>query len=285
MAEVLQKRLAFIGAGNMANAIIGGLRQQGLAADLIYASNPDTQLLTELQHAYGIHTGTSNVEMARQAEIWVLAVKPQILRQVCQEIGTLAREQRPLIISIAAGVTLEMLGDWLGAQDLPLIRCMPNTPALVGAGASGLYANAQVNAEEKASAQALMQAVGISLWVEEESLIDAVTGISGSGPAYFFLTMEALAAAGEAQGLSAEVARQLSLQTALGAARMACENTVDVAELRRRVTSPKGTTERAVQSLEAAGIRQMYQAAVQAAVARSQTLVQELTDAASQSSN
>ncbi|SEI90655.1 pyrroline-5-carboxylate reductase [Allopseudospirillum japonicum] len=279
MAQVLQKRLAFIGAGNMANAIIGGLRQQGLAADLIYASNPEASILAELQQTYGIHTQTSNLEVARQAEIWVLAVKPQILRQVCQELSALARQQRPLIISIAAGVTLEMLGDWLGAQDLPLIRCMPNTPALVGAGASGLYANAQVTEEEKASAQALMQAVGISLWVEEEALIDAVTGISGSGPAYFFLAMEALAAAGEAQGLTPEVARQLSLQTALGAARMACENTVDVAELRRRVTSPKGTTERAIQSFEAAGLRQIYQDAVQAAVTRSQELAQELANA------
>ena len=181
-----------------------------------------------------------------------------------------------MLVSIAAGISCDSLQRWLGPRPQAIVRCMPNTPALLRQGVSGLFANAQVSAEQKAQAEQLLSAVGMALWLDEEHLIDAVTAVSGSGPAYFFLLIEAMTAAGQQLGLPRETAAQLTLQTALGAARMACESDVEAAELRRRVTSPNGTTEAAIKAFQAGGFEQLVQQALNAAAQRSAELAEQL---------
>lgn len=272
--------LAFIGAGNMAGSIIGGLIQQGYPANAIHACDPNTDGLQRLQEQFGINTQTTNDAASQQCDVIVLAVKPQILKQVCQSLqaplSTRDSSQLPLIISIAAGISSEQIQTWLGSEHpLAIVRCMPNTPALVQQGASGLYANQQTSDKQKQIAESLLQAVGYTTWLDDESLIDPVTAVSGSGPAYFFLLMEAMIDAGIKQGLSKESATQLTLQTALGAATLAKGSDVAVDELRRRVTSPGGTTEQALLTFEDAGLRSIVDDAMVACSKRSQTMAKE----------
>jgi pyrroline-5-carboxylate reductase len=187
----------------------------------------------------------------------------------------MAQQKRPLIISIAAGIPVASLERWLGGE-LPVVRAMPNTPALVQSGATGLYANAAVSAEQRAAAEAILGAVGLTLWVEQESLIDAVTAVSGSGPAYFFYVMEAMMAAGRELGLDEKTARALTLQTALGAAQMAITADVGPDELRRRVTSPGGTTERAIAAFDEAHLQAIFARALKACADRGAELAAQL---------
>ena len=268
-------QLAFIGAGNMASALIGGLVKQGFAPDRIIASDPMPTMLDKLRAVAPVHLTSDNIAAIEAADVVVLAVKPQVMKQVLPPLAGTLQQRKPLIISIAAGIEIASIARWLGG-DLPIVRCMPNTPALVQLGATGLFANAQVSAEQKKLADSILRAVGIALWVDKESQLDAVTAVSGSGPAYFFLVMEAIQAAGEKLGLAPAVASQLTLQTALGAARMALDSDVDVAELRRRVTSPNGTTERAIASFENDNLRSVFERALVACDARSQELAKEL---------
>jgi pyrroline-5-carboxylate reductase len=191
-----------------------------------------------------------------------------VLKEVAQALAPTMAERRPLVISIAAGVREQDLRNWLGG-DTALVRTMPNTPAMIQTGASVLHAGPGVSAEEKDLAESILRAVGLTRWVDDEALMDAVTALSGSGPAYFFLVMEALEAAGTELGLPQETARLLTLQTALGAARMAMESSEGAGTLRQRVTSPGGTTERALQTLEDGGLRQLFQQALQDARDRS----------------
>ena len=201
----------------------------------------------------------------------MLAVKPQVLREVCESLAPLARGQRPLVVSIAAGITTGQIDRWLGGGQA-VVRTMPNTPALLGAGATGLYANPAVDADRRRAAETLMQATGITAWITDEALMDAVTAVSGSGPAYVFLLAEAMQAAGEAQGLSPETARRLVVQTLLGASRMLDESSDPAAVLRQRVTSPGGTTQAAIESFEAGGFRTLVDQAVAAATRRGREL-------------
>ncbi|PXF32234.1 pyrroline-5-carboxylate reductase [Pokkaliibacter plantistimulans] len=269
-----QATLAFIGAGNMASAIIGGLIANGYPADFILASDRTPANLLQLSDKYGIRTATSNIEAVHEAQVVVLAVKPQVLRDVCIALrGQL--NHKPLIISIAAGVTLESMAEWLG-KDMPIVRCMPNTPAMLQVGASGLYANSHASDVQQVLAEKILAAVGLVTWVDEESQLDAVTAVSGSGPAYFFMFMEAMAAAGEKLGLSAEQSMQLTIQTALGAARMAKESGLPPGELKRRVMSPKGTTEQAVQTFEQGGLHELTLSAMQACARRAEELAAEM---------
>ncbi|MCW3147472.1 pyrroline-5-carboxylate reductase [Stutzerimonas stutzeri] len=268
-------RIAFIGAGNMAASLIGGLRAQGVAADAIRASDPGIEQRAKISAEHGIRTFADNGEAIAGADVVVLAVKPQVMQAVCQDLRQ-HLDHAPLVVSIAAGITCDSLQRWLGPQPQAIVRCMPNTPALLRQGVSGLFANAQVSAEQKLQAETLLSAVGMALWLDEEHLIDAVTAVSGSGPAYFFLLIEAMTAAGERLGLPRETAAQLTLQTALGAARMACESDVDAAELRRRVTSPNGTTEAAIKAFQAGGFEQLVQQALNAAAYRSAELAEQL---------
>ncbi len=269
-------RIAFIGGGNMAASLIGGLGAQGLPASAICASDPGTDRRTELHDAHGIDTYADNAQAVAGADVVVLAVKPQVMQTVCRDLAPHLQASQ-LIVSIAAGITCASLQQWLGA-DTPraIVRCMPNTPALLRQGVSGLFANAAVSDEQKRQAEQLLSAVGLALWLDREELIDAVTAVSGSGPAYFFLLIEAMTAAGEQLGLPRETAAELTLQTALGAARMACESDVEAAELRRRVTSPNGTTEAAIKAFQAGGLEALVQQAMDAAARRSAELAEQL---------
>lgn len=270
--------LTFIGGGNMANSIIGGLIEQGYFASSITACDPNQDSLLSLSEKFAIQTSSDNLSACANADVIVLAVKPQILKNVCIDLRpALTNRHTPaLIISIAAGINSQQVQQWLD-QAIAIVRCMPNTPALVQQGASGLYANQQTTVEQKLIAEQLLQAVGYVTWLDNEDLIDAVTAVSGSGPAYFFLLMEAMIEAGIKQGLSKESATQLTLQTALGAATLAKSSDIPVDELRRRVTSPGGTTEQAVLHYEQAGLREMVEGAMKDCAERSKTMAAEFS--------
>ena len=268
-------RVTFIGAGNMASAIIGGMIESGHSPSSITATSPSDAFLAPIHDRYGIHTNTDNIAAVSQADVVVLAVKPQVMREVCEGLASTVQRQRPLLISVAAGLGVDTLDQWLGGG-LPVVRCMPNTPALVGAGASGLYANAQVSEEQRTMATELMESTGLVAWVEEAHLLDAVTAVSGSGPAYFFLMFEAMEEAGVKLGLPAETARRLAMQTALGAAKMAMASDKPPEELRRNVMSPGGTTERAVERLEQGGLRQLMAEAMDDCAQRAREMATEL---------
>jgi len=206
-----------------------------------------------------------------------LAVKPQVLQTVCKHIQPSIQAQQPLIISVAAGIRTEDINRWLGDHQA-IVRAMPNTPALIQSGATGLFANAQVTAQQKEHAEHIMRAAGLTVWVEQENKIDAVTALSGSGPAYYFLFMEAMEHAAQELGLDPKTAHLLTMQTALGAAKMVLESSDDCATLRKNVTSPNGTTEKAIQTFEAEGLRTMVAKAMQAAHHRANELANELGD-------
>ncbi len=263
--------IAFIGGGNMARSLIGGLIARGHSPDALRVAEPVETLRGALATDFGVRVRADGAEAADGAGIWLLAVKPQVMRTVCESLAPLAQAQRPLLVSIAAGITTAQIDQWLGGGQA-VVRSMPNTPALLGAGATGLYANARVSGEQRKAAEGLMQAAGITAWIPEEALMDAVTAVSGSGPAYAFLLAEAMQAAGEAQGLAPETARILVLQTILGAARMLSESGETAATLRQRVTSPGGTTQAAVQTFEAGGFRQLVDQAIAAATRRGREL-------------
>lgn len=263
--------IAFIGGGNMARSLIGGLIARGHAASAIRVAEPVAALREALQADFGVSVFEDGAQAVAGAKTWVLATKPQVLREVCQHLAPLAQATRPLVISIAAGITVNQLDRWLGGQ-LPVVRTMPNTPALLGAGVTGLFASAQVDAAGQALADALLGAAGKTVWLADEAQMDAVTAVSGSGPAYVFLLAEAMVAAGIDEGLPPEAARELALQTVLGAARMLTESDVDAAELRRRVTSPGGTTQAAIEAFESGGLRELVATAIHAARVRGAAL-------------
>ncbi len=265
--------ITFVGGGNMANSIIGGLVAQAYDPKKIIACDPLETNLTALSNSYGINTSTDNATSVAKAQVVVLAVKPQIMKIVCEQIRENI-EHKPLIISIAAGISIAKFTDWLNA-DLPMIRCMPNTPALVQAGATGIFANSLTSEEQKLQAEDILKAIGIIEWLDEERLIDAVTALSGSGPAYFFLLMEAMIEAGIDQGLSPTIANNLAIQTCLGAGLLAQSNDVDVAELRKRVSSPGGTTLKALESFQEDGLTASVKKAMAAAANRAATLAEE----------
>ncbi|OHV11254.1 pyrroline-5-carboxylate reductase [Kushneria phosphatilytica] len=272
----MASQITFIGAGNMARAIFGGLIESGYPADAITATARHQQTLDTLAARYGINVTTDNAGAVADADVVILAVKPQLMRNVCQSLGEALAIGRPLIISVAAGITVDTLADWLDDPTLPIVRCMPNTPSLVGTGASGLFAGQQVSAEQRELAESLMRAVGIVEWVEEETLLSAVTAIAGSAPAYFFYMIEALEKAGVARGLSPDSSRRLAIQTALGAARMADQSEYDPETLKQQVMSPKGTTERAIHCFEQAGLERIVDDATRACFDRAEELAREL---------
>ena len=267
-------RIAFIGGGNMARSLIGGLIARGMPAPAIHVSEPVEALRDALARDFGVRVFADNAEAARDSATWVLGVKPQVMRDVCKSLAPIARDARPLVVSVAAGITTTQLDRWLGG-DLAVVRTMPNTPALLGAGVTGLFANARVDATGRARSDAMLSAAGPTVWIDDEAKMDAVTGVSGSGPAYVFLLAEAMQAAGEAEGLAPDAARTLALQTILGAGRMLVESDGDAAELRRRVTSPNGTTHAAITAFEAGGFRELVARAIHAATVRGK----ELSDA------
>ncbi len=266
--------ITFIGAGNMTAALIGGMLAEGLSAKQIWATDIDQNKLDALAAHSGINVTTESDKAIAVAEVVVLSVKPQVMQSVCETIADAVKVKSPLMVSIAAGIQTTTLNQWLGAS-LPIIRAMPNTPALIRAGATGLYANAFVTEHHKGLAENILRAVGIVLWLQEEKQMDYVTALSGSGPAYFFRIMEAMEQAGESLGLSHEVARLLTLQTALGAAKLAMESSNDLKTLREKVTSPGGTTEQGLQQMDEHDIDELFKATLEAANKRSQELAKQ----------
>lgn len=273
--ESTQPKVAFIGAGNMGGAILRGLVKQGYPLQTLMATGRNEAKLQALAQETGVQVTTNNQQAAAWADILVLGVKPQAMQKVCVALATTVQQHQPLLLSIAAGLTSECLLGWLGGE-LPLVRSMPNTPSLLGVGVAGLYATASVSPQQHAWVEQISQAVGQAYWVEEEQQLDAVTAISGSGPAYYFLFTEALAVAGEKLGLSPELALQLAKSTAAGAGKMLAESADSPAELRRKVTSPGGTTEQAIQTFVNKGLPELVEAATQAAAKRAVELATAL---------
>ncbi len=257
-------KIGFVGGGNMAASLIGGLIADHFPPERLWVSDPNEKRLEELKQRFGIHATTDNAALAACVDLVVLATKPQVLKQACAELREQVQARAPLLVSVAAGIRTSDIDTWLGGQ-MAIVRTMPNTPALVTSGATALYANAAVSHRQRELAEGLMRSVGLVVWVDDEPLMDAVTALSGSGPAYFFLVMEALEKGGERLGLPAETARLLALQTAFGAAKMALECREDCATLRQRVTSPGGTTERALEVLMAGDLPRLFEKAVTAA--------------------
>lgn len=269
--------IAFIGAGHMGSSLMGGLLKNGHPPEKIIAADPHEEKCQALAQRFHIHTTTDNAKAVEAADVVILAVKPQMAREVLTPLKASLSAKKPLFISVAAGLPTHTLAQFAGDQ-LAIVRTMPNTPALIGHGATALFANPRVSEAERALAESILRAVGITVWLDNEALMDAVTALSGSGPAYFFLIMDALQAAGEAAGLPKDTARLLTLQTALGAAAMAMESETPLATLQQNVTSKGGTTEQAISVLEQAKLRDILKAAFLAAEHRSQTLARELGD-------
>lgn len=265
--------ITFIGGGNMASALIGGLLQQGYLPAQIRVVEINPEGREKVKREFNVEAVAGLAEGVANSDAVLLAVKPQQLRVVAQELAALLGNH--LVISIAAGIRATDLRRWLGGHER-VVRAMPNTPALIRAAVTGLYALAGVSAEERRNAEAILAAVGSVLWVEREELLDAVTALSGSGPAYVFYFIEAMQKAGQELGLTEAQARLLSLETFLGAAGLASRSDENAAVLRARVTSQGGTTERAIQSLEKDGVKNAVIRAMYAASQRSRELGDEL---------
>jgi pyrroline-5-carboxylate reductase len=264
-------RIAFLGGGNMAAALIGGLIAKGADPRSISVVEVSPAARERLGSRYPVHVSTAPGAAMQGAEIVVLAVKPQDAKSAVASISL----QQQLVISIAAGLTLKTLSRWLGGHR-KLVRCMPNTPALIGAGIAGLYALPEVSAEEKKKAETVLGAVGEVVWVPEERLLDPVTAVSASGPAYVFWMMEQLAASAERLGIAPEVGKKLALHTILGAAKLAASSSEPPATLRQNVTSKGGTTEAALNVFEKEKLAERFRRAVEAASRRATELGEEL---------
>lgn len=269
-----RKSLAFVGGGNMARSLIGGLVASGYPPGKITAADLLAEQLDALAADFDIHTTKDNNAAIASAQIVVFAVKPQIMRQVSVAAAQATQRQKPLILSVVAGIREADMQNWLGGG-LAIVRTMPNRPALFGHGATGLFANALTNPDDKKTAEGIMGAVGATVWVEQEAQMDLVTALSGSGPAYFFLLMEVMENLGRELGLDANAAHLLTVQTGYGATLMARDSDESLQTLREQVTSAGGTTAAALAQLEGAGFRDLMRRTIQAARVRSEELALE----------
>lgn len=274
MKTIQDIRIRFIGAGNMAASLMGGLLNKGLTASQITASDPGKNQRDYIESQFHIQTFDANDAHFGIPDIAVIAVKPQLMKTVLQDVKPCLERTQPLVISVAAGITTEQISRWLDMQ-VAVVRTMPNTPALIGQGAIGMYANQLVSAEQIQQTEQIMDAVGTSLWVENEAQIDTVTALSGSGPAYFFMFMEYLQEAAEQLGLEPADAALLTRKTAIGAALLAERSPETLATLKQRVTSPNGTTAAALACFDQLHIDQVIKQAITAAHDRSKELSQE----------
>lgn len=269
----MSERIVFIGGGNMAASLIGGLIAAGVPNEQLAAVELDEQRRATLQERYGVSASADACTLLADAGTLVMAVKPQ---QMSEALAGLLPAPGTCVLSIAAGLPLAYFETRLPGP-VDCVRCMPNTPALLGQGMSGLYASPNVSQNARLRAERVVSAAGRFCWVRQESELDAVTALSGSGPAYFFLMVEAMREAGEQLGLSAEVANQMATQTCVGAASMLANAKIDASQLRQQVTSKGGTTEAAIGALERAGFRSVMQQAMSAAAKRSAELGDELS--------
>ncbi len=266
--------IGFIGGGNMARSLIGGMLAAGHDPARICVADPDPETRERLAREAGICVYEDNQRVVEACDVVVLAVKPQVLKSVATALEPGARPGQ-LFLTVAAGIRTESLERWLGGE-VAIVRAMPNTPALVQAGASALYATPRVSGAQREAAESILRAVGLVQWIEDEDLMDTVTALSGSGPAYFFLVMEAMEQAAAKLGLPLETARLLTVQTAFGAAKLALEIEEEPAVLRENVTSPGGTTEAALKTLQAGGLEKLFEEAITAARDRAVELAEEL---------
>lgn len=264
--------VTIVGGGNMARALLGGLLSRGMAPERLLVTAPSEATRAALVSDYAVRVDDDNVRAIASANVVVLAVKPQIMGEVARALAPELRLGRPLVISVAAGIRLATLREFVG-EDVPLVRAMPNRPALLGAGATGLYADATVGDAQRALAMQLLAATGLALWVTDEDQLDVVTALSGSGPAYFFRLAEVMADAAAAAGLDLAVARQLAAQTLAGAGQMvAAESSPDLPAMRAAVTSKGGTTAAALARFDELGLPATVAAAMQAALQRSREM-------------
>lgn len=265
-------KIAFIGGGNMGQALVGGLLSSDWIANNISIIDSDPAMSAKLAKQFmQCNVFTQTEAVLTLADIVVLAVKPQTMRTACEQIAAQCQASRPLIISIAAGIQISAIDDWLGGE-LPIVRCMPNTPALVQSGTTGLFANSEASLQQREFAQNILNSVGSTLWLEQEAMLDVVTAISGSGPAYFFYVIEAMLEAGQSLGLSAAQARQLTIDTAAGAAKLIQKSGKTPQELRRAVTSKGGTTEAAIKALKQGGMKNLFHTAITIAAQKAKQL-------------
>ena len=270
-----KSKISFIGCGNMGRSLMGGLIAHGHPAALLTGADPDPGQCEKVRRLFNIETLADNSRAIQGADVIVLAVKPQAMAATIRSIKAGLDQQGSLLISMAAGIRLSALERWL-RPDAAIIRVMPNTPALIRAGAAALYANAAVSNAQRALAEDMLRCVGLALWLEDESLMDTVTALSGSGPAYVFLLMEVMEKAAIKLGLGQGQARLLSMETVFGAARMARESRQDAATLRRQVSSPGGTTEAALKVLMGqSGMEELFARALGAAQQRATELADE----------
>jgi pyrroline-5-carboxylate reductase len=266
--------LTVLGAGNMGRALIGGLLRRGMRPEQIAVGESQLEARERLAREFGISAAADNAAAIGQAELVVLAVKPQVAGSVLAPLAPKLQQRRPLVLSVAAGVRIQTLRGWCG-PGIPVIRAMPNRPALVGAGATGLFAPPEIAASHRAMAEQIMQSVGEVVWVGTEEALDIVTALSGSGPAYFFLLAETLARAAADLGLEPQAARRLAIATLHGAGLLAHGGDGDLARMRAEVTSKGGTTEAALHTLQAAGFDALIARAVAAAARRSRELAEQ----------
>lgn len=267
------QKIGFIGGGNMARSLIGGLLNATATPDNLAVADPDENCRRQIQESFKVATYIQNSDIATRSDVIVLAVKPQVMRNALHSIADVVKDKKLLLISIAAGVRIASIQKWLDAV-VPIVRVMPNTPALVGSGASALFANEAVTETQHGLAESILRSVGVTAWVSDEALMDTVTALSGSGPAYFFYLMEALEQGAIANGLDRQTARLLTLETAFGSAKLALESHQAFTDLRHNVTSPGGTTEAAIRVLDDANVDQLFNDALDAAKARSQELAE-----------
>lgn len=275
---MINTRITFIGCGNMGRSLIGGLIADGHRPDAITGVEPDAARAEFISSEYGIEVIAEGQQAIEGSDVVILAVKPQVIVGTLQTLADKIKLHQPLVVSVAAGIRIATLENILG-KNMAIVRAMPNTPALIGAGASSLFANDSVSESQRGTAEEIMRAVGLAVWLDNEDLMDTVTALSGSGPAYFFLVMEVMEKAAVKLGLARDQAGLLTLETALGAARMALESEVDTATLRKQVTSPGGTTEAALKVLMQDGrLEDLFTEALSAAKKRSQELAQAFGD-------
>lgn len=265
------QHITFIGAGNMAHSLVGGLIADRYPARQISVSDINKEHLDHFKQLFHVNVFSDNLLAASRANVIILAVKPQNIVEICRDIAMIVKGNKPLIITIAAGIKMSTISQYFG-EDAPIIRCMPNTPALVGSGATGMLANRYVTPAQAELAESIMRAAGVTVWLESEEQLNIVTALSGSGPAYYFLFMEVLQQAAVEAGLDSEIAELLSEQTALGAAHMALEADRSLAQLREQVTSPAGTTAAAIAVMEKHNLAGILKEAFKAALNRAREL-------------
>ena len=270
----MRKNIGFVGGGNMAQAMIGGLVGNKVSAANIMVADPEQTQRELVASRFGVRVMSDNSELASKVDVLVLAVKPQVLAGVARDLAAATQANKPVIVSVVAGIQASSIQTWMGGN-VAVVRAMPNSPCLVRQGITALHANALTSNEQRGLAQQILEAVGTVIWLEREELMDAVTAVSGSGPAYFFLFMEAIEQCARRMGLPMEVAWALTLHTGVGAARMALESGQDLAQLRKNVTSPGGTTAAALAIFEQAGLRDIVDRALNGARERGSEIALE----------